>query len=103
MNGGKKVSTRARYHEAAPDVSATGIGKCYSRFRMFFARKKGELELIQDDYSIRAPTPQEAERFRKDLTAAAMGDRKVARFLTEFPELVFGDAEPKAEGPAGGE
>ncbi len=102
MNSGKKASTRARYHEAAPDVTATGIGKCYRRSRVFFARKKGELELIEDDYSIRAPTPQEAERFRKDLTAAAAVDRKVARFLEEFPELVFRDAGPKAEGPAGG-
>lgn len=102
MNGGKRVSTRARYHEAAPDVTATGIGKCYSRFRMFFSRKNEALELIQDDYSIRLPTQAEAERFRKDLTGAAAGDRKVARFLEEFPVLVFRDAEPKAEGPAGG-
>jgi hypothetical protein len=102
MNGGKKVSTRARYHEAAPDVSETGIGKCYCRFRMFFSRKGGGLELIEDDYRIRAPTPQETEQFRKDLTAAAAGDRKVAKFLDEFPALVFRAAEPQAEGPAGG-
>jgi len=90
---------KAKYRDSPPDVSSTGIGKCYDRGRMFFMRKTGLIEFIENDYSVRAPTAGEAERFRRDLTQAAAADRKVARFLEEFPELAIGRM---GEGGAGG-
>lgn len=87
MSRGNGGLTRAKYKEAEPDVSGTGIGKCYKGYRMFHGRKKGMVEYIGNDYALREPTAEELERFRKDLAEAARRDPKVRRYLEEFPEL----------------
>jgi hypothetical protein len=78
---------KAKYRESEPDVTGTGIGKNYDRYRIFHTRKKDEVEYIGNDYSLRAPTDAELAQFKKDLAEAAVKERKVARYLEEFPHL----------------
>jgi hypothetical protein len=87
MSKGNGGITKAKYREMEPDVTGTGIGKCYKGFRIFHSRKKDAVEYIGNDYSLREPTTEELARFRKDLADAARRDRKVAGYLEEFPSL----------------
>lgn len=87
MSRGNGGLTKAKYKEAEPDVSSTGIGKNYKGYRIFHSRKKDTIEHIGNDYALREATAEELAAFRRDLAAAARKDPKVARYLAEFPAL----------------
>src|SRR4030095_2105755 len=84
MKGGR---TRHKYQEAEPVLTESGIGKNYKGFRIFHPREKDSVHLIGNAYSERKPTGPEMDQFRKDLAKAANSDRKIARYLEEFPQL----------------
>ncbi|MFN7991499.1 MAG: hypothetical protein U0R44_05055 [Candidatus Micrarchaeia archaeon] len=83
----KKSAGLVRFREAEPDVTTTGIGKNYRGYRIFHTRKNGRFEFIENDGGTRNVSHEEREQFRKDLTAAARKDQKVASYLREFPQL----------------
>lgn len=100
MRKGRVGKYQTRFKEAEPQATESGIGKNYDGFRMFHSRRTGKVDFINDDYSEREPTPGELERFRKDLQSAALRDRKVASYLSDFPDLGRKESkgEPQAEG-----
>ncbi|HSB46817.1 MAG TPA: hypothetical protein VLD37_02300 [Candidatus Bilamarchaeum sp.] len=87
MRKGRQGKYQTRYKEGSVEVKESGMGKDYDGFRMFHSRKKDEVTCINDDYSEREPTESELARFRKDAAEAARGDRRVGRYLEEFPKL----------------
>jgi hypothetical protein len=93
---GKNAS---KYLESEPDLTNTGVGKNYDGFRIFHSRKRGDMEYIGRDYSLRPPNEAELKQFRKDLATAALNNPKIARYLEEFPALCHRPApEPAVEG-----
>jgi hypothetical protein len=98
---GRPAVTSRKYADTAPDVTGSGIGKCYPGFRIFYSMRTGGFEHINAEYETRPALPEEVLRFRQDVTRAAKGDAKVAEFLRAHPELAIELPEPKTEGPMG--
>lgn len=87
MSRAKGGNTKAKYKEGEPDLTETGIGKNYKGYRLFHTRKRDTVERIGNDYSLSAPSESELGQFKRDLARAAARDRKIARYLQDFPSL----------------
>ncbi len=87
MSKGNGGNTKAKYKDSEPDLTGTGIGKNYRGYRIFHTRKTGKVERIGNDYSLGAPSEDELSRFKMDLARAAARDKKIARYLQDFPSL----------------
>ena len=87
MSKAKGGNTKAKYKEGEPDLTETGIGKNYRGYRIFHTRKKDRVERIGNDYSLGAPSEAELSQFMRDLARAAPRDKKIARYLQDFPSL----------------
>ncbi len=96
-----------RYVEGPPQATTTGVGKDYNGYRIFHAARTGLIERIENDGETRRPSEAEAERFRKDLSAAASRDKEVRAYLSRFPGLrhcgmqELAGMKPEPEGMAG--
>ncbi len=103
MSKGNGGNTKAKYKESEPDLTGTGIGKNYRGYRIFHTRKKDRVERIGNDYSLGAPSDAELSRFKMDLAKAAARDKKIARYLQDFPSLreraLAGAFKPEPEPP----
>ncbi len=88
----KRGGGRCRFHEAEPDVSASGIGKNYNGHRIFHARRTRLTEYIFSDGTTVIASKADSDKFRHDLSEAAKKDTKVADYLKLFPELRIGAA-----------
>lgn len=92
-------SGRFGYHDAEPDVMETGIGKNYEGYRIFFSQKTQAIDYIGDNHDERPANPEEVDRFKKDLAAAAIANEGVRMYIEVHPVLRVYEAEPQVEGP----
>lgn len=89
MRKGRQGKYQTKYKEGPVEVKESGVGKDYPGFRIFHSRRKDEVTYIGDDYSERSPSESELARFKKDLQGAASHDKRVARYVSEFPGLML--------------